>query len=285
MVLEMKDVNKNNIYVPELARISRTKQLSPTEKLFNIVFEDKSKQSEFNFKPGQFVELTVFGLGEAPFSIASNPNNKEFFQLCIRDTGNVSGALHRMKEGSKIGIRGPFGNGYFPFDKMRNNNVLLIAGGLGLAPLMSLIKYILQYREDYKEVMIVYGAVDPKSILFKNDIQHFSERSDISICVTVDNPDDKWTGEIGVCTKLIPRVAFHAGDTYTVVCGPPIMYKYVIMELEEKKFLPERIFLSLERRMECGVGKCNHCHIGDKLVCVDGPVFSLWEIKNLKEAI
>jgi len=230
-----------------------------------------------SFEPGQFVELTVFGLGEAPFSIASNPANKEFFQLCIRDIGNVSGALHRMKEGSKIGIRGPFGNGYFPYDK--------IAGGLGLAPLMSLIKYILHYREDYKEIMIIYGAVNPESILFKNDIQYFSDRSDISICVSVDNPDDKWTGEIGVCTKLIPRVDFPAEDTYVVVCGPPVMYKFVIIELEEKHYSPEKIFLSLERRMECGVGKCNHCHIGDKLVCVDGPVFSLWEIKNLKEAI
>lgn len=285
MVLEIKNKDKSNIYIPELAKISKIQQISPTEKLFNIVLEDEKKQNEFNFKPGQFVELTVFGLGEAPFSITSNPNTRDFFQLCIRDIGNVSGALHGMKEGSKVGIRGPYGKGYFPYDKMKGHNVLLIAGGLGLAPLMSLIKYILHYREDYKEIMIIYGAVNPSSILYKNDIQYFSERSDISICVTVDNPDDKWTGEIGVCTKLIPRVNFPVDDTYVVVCGPPIMYKYVIMELEEKRYSPEKIFLSLERRMECGVGKCNHCHIGEKLVCVDGPVFSLWEIRNLKEAI
>jgi len=168
---------------------------------------------------------------------------------------------------------------------MKNHNVLLIAGGLGIAPLMSLIRYILHYREEYKRILIIYGAVDPKSILFKHEIQYWNNRGDISICMSVDNPDDKWTGEIGACTKLIPRVNFPAEDTYAVVCGPPIMYKYVIKELEEKKFLPEQIFLSLERRMECGVGKCNHCHIGDKVVCVDGPVFSLWEIENLKEAI
>jgi sulfhydrogenase subunit gamma (sulfur reductase) len=285
MTLNVKAPDKSNIYTPELARINKIQQISPTEKLFDIVFDDELTQSNFNFKPGQFVELTIFGLGEAPFSITSNPNNKEFFQLCIRDVGNVSGALHRMKEGSKIGIRGPYGNGCFPCDKMKNHNVLLIAGGLGLAPLMSLIKYVLHYREDYKEIMIIYGAVNPESILFKDDVQYFNNRSDISICVSVDNPDDKWTGEIGVCTKLIPRVNFPAEDTYVVVCGPPVMYKYVVMELEEKKYSPEKIFLSLERRMECGVGKCNHCHIGDKLVCVDGPVFSLWEIKNLKEAI
>ncbi len=277
--------NKSSIYVPEIARINKIQQISPTEKIFDIVFEDDKNQNNFNFEPGQFVELTVFGLGEAPFSICSNPENKDFFQLCIRDVGNVSGALHRMKEGSKIGIRGPYGNGYFPYEKMRNHNIILIAGGLGLAPLMSLIKYILHHREDYKEVMIIYGAVNPENILFKDDIQYFSSRNDISICVTVDNPDAGWTGEVGVCTKLIPRVDFPVESTCAVVCGPPVMYKFVIIELEKKNYYPEKVFLSLERRMECGVGKCNHCHIGDKLVCVDGPVFSLWEIKNLKEAI
>ena len=286
MVLKTQDEeNKSTLYVPDVARITRIEKLSSTEKVFKIVFDDEEKRNNFSFKPGQFVELTVFGLGEAPFSIVSNPSNRDFFKLCVRDSGNVSGALHRMEEGSKVGIRGPFGNGYFPYQKMKNHNVLLIAGGLGIAPLMSLIKYILHYREEYKRILIIYGAVNPKSILFKYEIQYWNNRGDISICMSVDNPDDKWTGEIGACTKLIPRVNFPAEDTYAVVCGPPIMYKYVIKELEEKKFLPEQIFLSLERRMECGVGKCNHCHIGDKVVCVDGPVFSLWEIENLKEAI
>ena len=286
MVIELeKETINGNIYVPDIARITRIEQLTPTEKLFKLVFENEKRQQEFNFKPGQFVELTVFGLGEAPFSISSNPNNNTSFQLCIRNVGRVSNALHKMNEGSKVGIRGPFGKGYFPYDKIKNNNVLIIAGGLGLAPLMSLIRYILDYREDYKKIMIIYGAVNPTSILYLNDITYLSKRKDISVCLTVDNPDDKWTGEIGACTKLIPRVDFIPEYTYTVVVGPPIMYKYVILELEKKKFKPENIFLSLERRMECGVGKCNHCHIGDKLACVDGPVFSLWEIRNLKEAI
>jgi sulfhydrogenase subunit gamma (sulfur reductase) len=239
MVLKTQDEeNKSTLYVPDVARITRIEKLSSTEKVFKIVFDDEEKRNNFSFKPGQFVELTVFGLGEAPFSIVSNPSNRDFFKLCVRDTGSVSGALHRMEEGSKVGIRGPFGNGYFPYQKMKNHNVLLIAGGLGIAPLMSLIKYILHYREEYKRILIIYGAVNPKSILFKNEIQYWNNRGDISICMS-----------------------------------------------EEKKFLPEQIFLSLERRMECGVGKCNHCHIGDKVVCIDGPVFSLWEIENLKEAI
>lgn len=285
MVLEVNADSKNTIYTPDVARITRIERLSPTEKVFKIVFDDEEIKNKFEFKPGQFVELTVFGLGEAPFSIISNPKNRDFFKLCIRDVGGVSRALHNMEEGEKVGIRGPFGNGYFPYEKMKNQNVLLIAGGLGLAPLMSLIRYILHYREDYKEIMVIYGAVNPESILFKNEIQYWSNRGDISLCLSVDNPDDKWTGEIGICTKLIPRVIFPPDNTYVAVAGPPAMYKYVVYELEKKKYKPENIFLSLERRMECGVGKCNHCHVGNKLVCVDGPVFSLWEIRNLKEAI
>lgn len=285
MFLEVNADSKNTIYTPDVARITRIERLSPTEKVFKIVFDDEEIKNKFEFKPGQFVELTVFGLGEAPFSIISNPKNRDFFKLCIRDVGGVSRALHNMEEGEKVGIRGPFGNGYFPYEKMKNQNVLLIAGGLGLAPLMSLIRYILHYREDYKEIMVIYGAVNPESILFKNEIQYWSNRGDISLCLSVDNPDDKWTGEIGICTKLIPRVIFPPDNTYVAVAGPPAMYKYVVYELEKKKYKPENIFLSLERRMECGVGKCNHCHVGNKLVCVDGPVFSLWEIRNLKEAI
>jgi len=285
MSLEVNADSKNTIYTPDVARITRIEWLSPTEKVFKIVFDDEEIKNKFEFKPGQFVELTVFGLGEAPFSIISNPKNRDFLKLCIRDVGGVSRALHNMEEGEKVGIRGPFGNGYFPYEKMKNQNVLLIAGGLGLAPLMSLIRYILHYREDYKGIMVIYGAVNPESILFKNEIQYWSNRGDISLCLSVDNPDDKWTGEIGICTKLIPRVIFPPDDTYVAVAGPPVMYKYVVYELEKKKYKPENIFLSLERRMECGVGKCNHCHVGNKLVCVDGPVFSLWEIRNLKEAI
>ena len=147
MVLEVNADSKNTIYTPDVARITRIERLSPTEKVFKIVFDDEEIKNKFEFKPGQFVELTVFGLGEAPFSIISNPKNRDFLKLCIRDVGGVSRALHNMEEGGKVGIRGPFGNGYFPYEKMKNQNVLLIAGGLGLAPLMSLIRYILHYRE------------------------------------------------------------------------------------------------------------------------------------------
>lgn len=285
MVIDAKQKNTGtSIYVPELATITKIEQMSETEKLFEIKIDSDEARKDFNFLPGQFVELTVFGLGEAPFSIPSSPSNKEFFQLCIRDAGNVSGALHRMQAGDKIGIRGPFGDGYFPFDKMKGKDVIIVAGGLGLAPVMSLIHTILEDRENYKRLVIIYGSVDPANILFKEDIESWKKRDDIELQLTVDNPDGTWQGEVGVCTNLIPGI--NCGpDTYAVICGPPVMYKFVVAEFEKKSIKPENIFLSLERRMECGVGKCNHCHVGNKLSCIDGPVFSLWEIRNLKEAI
>ena len=285
MVLDLKQKSElTSIYVPEIAAITKIEQMSPTEKLFDIKIDNPESQKAFDFLPGQFVELTVFGLGEAPFSIPSSPNNKDYFQLCIRDTGNVSGALHRMKPGDKVGIRGPFGKGYFPYGKMQGKDVIIVAGGLGLAPVMPLIHTILEDRENYKRLVIIYGTIDPENILFKKDIEDWKKRDDIELCLTVDNPDEAWQGEVGVCTNLIPGIDC-GPDSYAVVCGPPVMYKFVVSEFEKKCIKPENIFLSLERRMECGVGKCNHCHVGNKLSCIDGPVFSLWEIRNLKEAI
>ena len=285
MVLDLKQKSEvTSIYVPEIATITKIQQMSPTEKLFDIKIDNPVRQKAFDFLPGQFIELTVFGLGEAPFSIPSSPNNKDYFQLCIRDAGNVSGALHRMQTGDKIGIRGPFGKGYFPYDRMKGKDIIIVAGGLGLAPVMSLIYAILEDRESYKRIVIIYGSINPENILFKKDIEDWKKRDDIELCLTVDNPDEAWQGEVGVCTNLIPGINCDS-DSYAVVCGPPIMYKFVVSEFEKKCIKPENIFLSLERRMECGVGKCNHCHVGNKLSCIDGPVFSLWEIRNLKEAI
>lgn len=286
MTIQAKELDhRQKTYEPFLATIKNIKDLSPTEKQFDIHIDDPKTREAFNFEPGQFVELTVFGLGEAPFSIPSSPNNKEYFELCVRNVGNVSGALHRMKEGDKIGIRGPFGKGIFPYEQMKGKDVVIIAGGLGMAPVRSLIKYILENREDYRRLVIVYGSISPEFLLYSDELEEWKKRDDVELYLTVDKPDEAWAGEVGVCTNLIPGIDCPVDESYVVVCGPPVMYKFVIKELEKKCFRPENVFLSLERRMECGVGKCNHCHIGDKLACVDGPVFSLWEIRNLKEAI
>ena len=286
MVLEMAEKTKRHpLYVPDIATITETENLTTTEKKFVIQFDDKEKRDSFSFLPGQFLEVTVFGIGEAPFSIPSSPNLKGSFELCVRNIGSVSGAMHKLPVGAKIGIRGPFGKGYFPYEKMKGNNVVIIAGGLGLAPVRSLIKLILEDRKSYKGLTLIYGCVEPNLLLYKDEVKELKKRYDIDVMLTVDRPDASWKESVGVCTNLIPGLKYLPEDTYAVVCGPPIMYRFVMIELEEKKYKPENIFLDMERRMECGVGKCNHCHIGDKLCCVDGPIFSLWEIKNLKEAL
>jgi sulfhydrogenase subunit gamma (sulfur reductase) len=286
MVIEMEERSKKStLYTPDIATITDIKQFTPTERQFIIEFDDPVKKDQFTFLPGQFVEVTVFGVGEAPFSIPSSPNEKGFFELCVRNAGSVSNALHNMEPGSKVGVRGPFGKGYFPYEKMRGNNVVIVAGGLGMAPVRSLLKMIMEDRKSYKGLTLIYGCVEPGSLLYRDEILDLKKRDDIEVLLTVDNPDEEWKHSVGVCTNLIPGLSYSPQDTYVVICGPPVMYKFVTIELEEKKYKPENIFMDMERRMECGVGKCNHCHIGDKLCCVDGPIFSLWEIKNLKEAL
>jgi sulfite reductase subunit B len=275
---------KQNQYLPDIATITRKQKLTETEKLFEIRFNNEVIGNSFNFKPGQFVEVTVFSVGEAPVSICSSPTKKGFFQLCIRNVGNLTNTIHKMQEGSIIGIRGPYGNG-FPVEAMIGNDLLFIAGGIGLAPLRSLINYTLDERTKFKNVTILYGSKNPGEILFESDIKWWQERDDIDLKVTVDNPNNHWDGEVGVVTKFIPDIEIHPTNTYAIICGPPIMYKFVVKELLKKRFMKENIFVSLERLMKCGIGKCGHCGVGYKYTCIDGPVFNYWDVLNLQEAI
>lgn len=269
------------IYEPQIARINRVKQLTETESLFDI--ELLSGRS-LGHKPGQFVELSIFGVGEAPISISSAPSNQPSFELCVRKIGNVTSALHRKRRGDKVGIRGPFGNG-FEMEHFRGRDMLFIAGGLGLAPLRSLIWTVLNSRDEYGKVHILYGARRPQELLFKEELKVWEERDDILCLSTVDVGDEIWHGHVGVITTLIPKVQFDPKETQAIIVGPPIMYRFVIRDLKARRVPDENIWVSLERKMKCGVGKCGHCQINNIYVCQDGPVFNYKEIKNLPEAI
>jgi NAD(P)H-flavin reductase len=229
------------------------------------------------------VELTIFGIGEAPISICSAANGDDRFQLCVRATGRVTDYLHTVKAGTTVGVRGPYNRG-FPVERMRGRDVILIAGGLGLAPLRSLIQYIGYNRKDYGRVTILCGARNPSELLFTDEFDTWRNDFDIDFRVTVDRGEEGWSGKVGLVTTLFEELTVDPESTYAAVCGPPIMYRFVVKELQKKGVPDDRIFLSLERRMECGVGKCQHCAVGSKLVCVDGPVFSLREVRDLKEA-
>jgi sulfite reductase subunit B len=273
--------NSDSIFLPEIAEVVSTRQLTDMEKYIELKLSDSR---EFDFNPGQFVQLSVFGIGEAPISISSSPSNKNIIGLCIRKAGDVTSAIHRLEEGSSLGIRGPLGNG-FPIDEMKGNDILFIAGGLGLAPLRSLIYYVLEKREDFAKVTILYGAKSPDDILFADELESWKSRGDIDLEITVDVPGADWSGKSGVITRLIPPLKLNPSNTYAMIVGPPVMYKYVLLELQMKQLPENNIIMSLERRMKCGVGKCGHCQINGVYVCLEGPEFSYHTLKFLSEAI
>lgn len=271
----------NSVFLPEIAEVISTRQLTETEKYIELKIKETK---EFNFNPGQFIQLSVFGIGEAPISISSSPFNNDTIGLCVRKAGDVTSAIHKLEPGSYIGIRGPLGNG-FPVEKIRGKDILFVAGGLGLAPLRSMINYVLEKRDEFARIIILYGAKKPEEILFTDELELWKKRKDIETGITVDNPDKSWTGRSGVITRLIPHLRLDPDNTYALIVGPPVMYKYVLLELQMKQIPEEQIIMSLERRMKCGIGKCGHCQINGVYVCLEGPEFSYHKLKFLSEAI
>ncbi len=270
-------------YVPKLGTIIKKVPMTNYETLFEIKLDDGT---ELNHKPGQFVEVSVFGIGEAPISLSSSPTKKKTFELCVRKLGNVTTSLHKLNVGAKVGIRGPFGNG-FDTNSLKRKDLLFIAGGLGIAPLRSLFNFVLDNRSEFGRVTLLYGCKEPKELLFGDELAALASRDDIEFKSTVNwCPDNEvWSGNIGVITTLIPQIEFDPENTTAILCGPPVMYKFVIADLKAQNMPDENIIMSLERRMKCGVGKCGHCQINQIYVCRDGPVFNYSKVKGVPEAL
>ena len=268
-------------YQPSPAEMVNVESLTDLEKLFTLRL---GEGKDLGHKAGQFVEVSLFGIGEAPISVSSAPSGNGTFQLCVRNVGDVTGALHRLQPGSKIGIRGPYGNG-FPVEEMRGQDLLIAPAGLGMAPLRSLIHQVLDERDAFGRVIILYGAREPSQLLFRDELAQWEARDDVELHVTVDRADEDWSGNVGVITTLFPKIRVNPHSTVAVTVGPPIVYRFVLMELLSKGLHDGRIYLSLERRMKCGLGKCGHCQINDAYVCQEGPVFSYARLKELPEAI
>ena len=270
------------LYTPEIATITRAERLGEREKVFTIRLDSGRS---LGHKPGQFVELSVLGMGEAPISISSSPSRSNgSFELAVREVGNVTGALHRLELGAKVGIRGPFGTS-FPIEDMIGRDILFVAGGIGLFPLRSLINEVLDGRGGFGRVIILCGAKSPAERMFTGELEQWKARDDVEFLETVDRPDESWKANAGVITTLFPKISVEAARTYCVVVGPPIMYKFVILEAKKKGFCDDHIIVSLERRMKCGVGKCGHCQINGVYVCQDGPVFRYSDTLYLQEAL
>ncbi|MBI4739916.1 FAD/NAD(P)-binding protein [Candidatus Woesearchaeota archaeon] len=269
-----------NEYIPHAAVIEDVRKETFDTKTFRVRFKDTKYANGFEYKQGQFMEISVMGAGEAPISITSSPSRKGFLEFTIRAAGKVTKAIHGLTKGDIIYLRGPYGNS-FPFDEIKGKNIYFIAGGIGLAPLRSLINMVFDHRKDFKHIKVLYGAKTPDELCFKDELEAWKKIRDTEVWMTVDRPCDGWGCRIGVVTELWKDTHIHHENAVSIVCGPPIMMKFVTAKLVESGFKDEEIIMTLERYMKCGIGKCGHCNIGEKFVCVDGPVFNYAEARQL----
>ncbi len=277
-----KQTKPADMYLPMPATLVRIEPMTQLDTFFEVKL-DSGK--ELGHMPGQFVEVSVPGMGEAPISISSSPTVKGVFQMVIRRLGVVTQALHKMKPGAKVGIRGPFGT-VFPVEKeLKGKNVMFIGGGIGLVPLRSGIQWVLKNRKDYRRVVILSGTRLSSDRLFTEELAEWSKRKDVEFLETVDQGTPDWKGNVGLITTLFNKFSLGDEEWTAVICGPPIMYKFVIRELRRLQVPNKNIFVSLERRMKCGVGKCGHCQMNGLYVCQAGPVFAYKDILDVPEAI
>jgi NAD(P)H-flavin reductase len=274
--------HQDDIYLPEMATVLRSEPMTALERFIELKFDSGN---ELGHLPGQFVEVSIFGVGEAPISISSSPTQNGSFQMVVRNAGNVTRAMHGLKLGDKVGIRGPFGT-HFPVDgEMKGKDIVFVCGGLGLVPVRSAINYVLHHREDYGDVTILFGTKSPAERLFIDEVKEWTSKENVTYTETVDRGDEQWRGNVGVITTLMMDTMVDPRKTVAIVCGPPVMYKFAIMSLYKMGMVDRNIYVSLERHMKCGVGKCGHCQINGLYVCQDGPVFKFADVAELQEAI
>lgn len=279
-----------NPYLPRPVTIKKTtiENEAGVIKTFDLVFCNREDEEKFEFQCGQFAMLSMPGAGESPIGIASSPLDEGFVQFTVKryPTGAVTSALHSMEEGSRIGLRGPFGNSY-PMKEMEGKNVIIVGGGFAFTTLRSTILYMLhkKNRSKYNDITVIYGARSPGELIYKSELKKWEKQSDIEMVITVDRGDETWKGREGFVPTVVKDVSPSSKDAFVLVCGPPIMLKFTMLPLLELGFSPDRIITSLERRMSCGIGKCGRCNVGNKYVCKDGPVFSFKQIQELPEGI
>lgn len=273
----------DNCLLPLPATIQEITPETSDVNTYRITFDDPEVQVNWRNRPGQLAMLSLFGAGEAMFSISSTPTRRDFLEFTIRKAGVVTKALHSLEPGGKIGVRGPYGNG-FPYEQFKGRDILFVGGGIGLAPLRSLIDFVLdeQNRADYGKVEILYGARSYDDLCFKKDVfERWPKLPGCEVWTTIDREEEGWKGHVGFVPAYLEEIAPKGEDKVAVLCGPPIMIKFVLEGLEKLGFKDELIYSTLELRMKCGVGKCGRCNIGHKFVCLEGPVFNRVQIKEL----
>lgn len=269
-----------NEYLPYKTTILSIKRESFDINTYKVMFDDAKIRDTFSYKQGQFAEISILGVGEAPISIASSPTRAGYLEFTIRACGKLTQKLSQLKAGDSIYVRGPYGNS-FPFQEIKSKNIYFIAGGIGVAPLRSLINRVLDHRLEFGQVKILYGAKTPDELCFKPELQKWGQIPNTEVLLTVDKPDADWGKHVGVVTELWKQTEVNAENAVAFVCGPPIMIKFAVMQLAKSGFQAKDIYMTLERYMKCGIGKCGHCNLGEKFVCTDGPVFTNEQISEI----
>lgn len=267
--------------IPQPFRVTGRRQ--ETRDTFTLTLAPPEGGDGFTFSPGQFNMLYIFGVGEAPISISGDPAQTRTLTHTVRGVGGVSNAICRLRPGDFLGVRGPFGVPW-PVAAAREHDLLVIAGGLGLAPLRPAIYQTLHHRQEYGNVEIIYGARTPQDLLYRKELERWRGRFDVRVHVTVDAAQADWRGNVGVVPNLIKRARFDPEHTVALICGPGIMMRFTIKELLQHGVSPANIFVSMERNMKCGLGLCGHCQLGPTFICKDGPVFSYEFLKDWFEA-
>ncbi len=275
---------KNNLYTPHLMTVKEIIDETPDIKTFRLNFQSEEIAESFDFKAGQFGLFSLFGEGESTFCIASPPTRKEMIECSVKRVGKVTTALHDMEVGDELGFRGPYGNS-FPLDAMKNKNLLFVGGGIGLAPLRSLIWNCIDTRDNFKDISILYGARTVADLVYKPELEDWSQMKGVKTLLTVDpgGEDKDWKGEVGFVPSVLTKLSLDPKSTVVVTCGPPIMIKFVFIELTKLGFQPQDIVTTLENKMKCGLGMCGRCNIGSTYVCKDGPVFTYAQMKDLPD--
>jgi NAD(P)H-flavin reductase len=271
-----------NLYLPHLVTIEDVRQETPDIRTYRLVFQDPAVRDSFEFKAGQFALYSAFGYGESTFCIASSPTRKGYIECTFRKVGRVTGALAELDVGDVMGFRGPYGN-WFPVEEWKGKNIVFIAGGIALPPVRSVIWNCLDRREDYGDVTIVYGARNVADLVYKHELSHWDERSDVTLIQTVDpgGESPEWKGKVGFVPTVLEKAAPKPNNTVAVLCGPPIMIKFSLQTLENLGFSDESVYTTLENKMKCGVGKCGRCNVGDIYICKEGPVYTAAEVKRM----
>ena len=269
-----------NPYLPDMATIIETVQETPNIKTFRVRLDNPERMAAFRFQPGQVGQLTSFGAGEATFVINSPPTRMDYLQFSVMRAGEVTSSLHGLKAGDKVGVRAPLGN-HFPYEDMTGKDIVFVGGGIGMAPLRTLLLFMLDNRKDYGNITLLYGARSPEDMAFRDELPEWLSRADLNTVLTIDREAPGWEHKVGLIPNVLREIGPKPENCVAVTCGPPIMIKFTLQALKALDFADDQIVTTLEKRMKCGVGLCGRCNIGNKYVCVDGPVFTYAQLKEL----